>query len=172
MIKPFKILPALLFFLFICYVIYTADRDHDNWLLRLPGAVPFGDKVGHFLLYGIMGWLANIGLNHRAINVRKRKLPTGSLLVVGFAIVEEFTQLAFPSRTFDWADMLCDILGISLFSGRILFQRVTPTPYSDPDAHTHPIKQQPPEWQGLADPWLPASNDGQSQERENPARMT
>lgn len=150
--KSLKIIPALLFFLFICYVIYTADRDDDNWLLRLPGIIPFGDKLGHFLLYGIMAWLANISINHRTIHIGNRRIPLGSLLIFSFACGEEFTQLAFPHRTFDWTDMLCDLLGIGLFSWRTLFHRVRPAPFFDPNAHIHPTKQPLPEWQDPADP--------------------
>ena len=152
MIKSPKVLPAILFFAFICCVIYAADRDDDNWLLELPGVIPLGDKLGHFMLYGVMAWLANISINHRTINIGKWKIPMGSLLVLGFAIAEEFTQLAFPHRTFDWADMLCDVLGIGLISGRIFFQRVRPAPSSDPNTHIHPTKQPLPEWRDPADP--------------------
>ncbi|MEQ8469817.1 MAG: VanZ family protein [Marinoscillum sp.] len=116
MTEPTKLLPSLLFFIFLCLIIYMADVDQKNWLMRLPKIIPFGDKVGHFTLYGLMAYLLNFTLSQRNITIRNYGIPLGSLVVLGFAIAEEFTQLAFESRTFDLVDLLFDVLGIYTFS--------------------------------------------------------
>ncbi|MEQ9307322.1 MAG: VanZ family protein, partial [Marinoscillum sp.] len=93
------LLPSILFFTFICLIIFMADTDHDSWILKIPKIIPYGDKLGHFLLYGIMAFLLNTTLNYRRIKVLKVSFLLGALIVLGFAIAEEFTQLAFSSRT-------------------------------------------------------------------------
>ncbi|WP_421871742.1 VanZ family protein [Marinoscillum sp.] len=109
-----RVLPFLFFFLFIGYIIYAADADNGSWLIETAKTIKHGDKLGHFLLYGILSFLLNVALNHRKIS--SIRVPIGSILVLAFALIEEFTQLAFASRTFDWVDMLCDVVGIGLFA--------------------------------------------------------
>lgn len=111
-----KVLPFLLFFLFICYIIYSADTDNGFWLIQLANKIKYADKIGHLLLYGLLGALLNLALNHRKIG--KSWIPLGTVIVLVFAITEEFTQLAFETRTFDLVDMLCDVVGLALISFR------------------------------------------------------
>lgn len=78
--------------------------------------IPSGDKIGHFLVYGIMALLLNYSLRFARVSILRTMVYTGSVVVLSFAIIEEFTQLAFESRTFDYADMAADIAGIAVFS--------------------------------------------------------
>ncbi|HCX21868.1 MAG: hypothetical protein CMB80_25025 [Flammeovirgaceae bacterium] len=107
-------LPFLLFFSFICYIIYSADTNNGFWMMKIAEKIKYGDKVGHLVLYGILGMFLNIALRNRMIH--NTKLPLGSVIVLIFAIVEEFTQLAFETRTFDYIDMLCDVIGLGIIS--------------------------------------------------------
>ncbi len=76
------------------------------------GAIPYGDKLGHATLYGVMAMLLNYGLSYRKI----KGLQLGAVLVLTFAILEEFSQIYIPSRTFDLYDILADIVGVLIFS--------------------------------------------------------
>lgn len=117
-----KYLPSLLFFSFIIWMISQADLDQSNVIMDMGHAVPWGDKIGHFSLFGIMALLLNVALHFRRINIKKRLFHLGSVIVFAFAVVEEFTQLAFSTRTFDLLDMLFDLLGIGILSS-VAFRR-------------------------------------------------
>ena len=85
-------------------------------------AVPAGDKIGHFSLFGILALLLNITLRFRQINISTRRFHLGSIIVFAFAVIEEYSQLAFSTRTFDLVDMLFDLLGIGILSS-VAFRR-------------------------------------------------
>lgn len=104
------------FFAFLLAVIYKADTANYNFAFHVVGMIPYGDKIGHMVLYGIMVFLLNYGLNGK----RWLRAEIGSLIVFAFAFVEEVSQLYFPSRTFDWADIAADVVGVILFT--ILFR--------------------------------------------------
>ncbi|PHN05825.1 trypsin [Flavilitoribacter nigricans DSM 23189 = NBRC 102662] len=107
---------AIGFFLFICWIIFTADTGQVPPQLQQIRKLPYGDKVGHFTLYGMLAFLVNLALNHKRVRIFSLPVLSGALLVGIFAIVEEFTQIAFATRNFELMDMLCDLLGITVFS--------------------------------------------------------
>ena len=100
------------FFSFICFIIYQADTAHYNFAFRMVGKVPYGDKIGHIVLYGFMAFLLNYGLDGK----KWFKFHIGSLLVLVFSVVEEMSQAYFPSRSFDYADILASVTGITSIS--------------------------------------------------------
>ena len=125
------------FFLCISYIIFLADTADYNFAFRVVGGIPYGDKIAHALLYGMMALLLNYGLGFRRVLLPQR-LPfacnikaffsfiskgalanapyTGSVIVLVFAILEECTQYYIPSRTFDLWDIGADVVGVVLFS--------------------------------------------------------
>lgn len=104
------------FFAFLVLIIYQADTAHYNFAFKMVGKIPYGDKIGHIVLYGIMAFLLNYGFGGK----KWLNLSVGSLIVFMFAFLEELSQAYFPSRSFDLADVLADIIGIVLFT--IVFQ--------------------------------------------------
>lgn len=117
MINKFKkYLPSLIFFSFILSLIVLADLDKKNLIMDIGRAVPWGDKIGHFALFGILALLLNMALRFRQIRIHSRWFHLGSVLVFAFATVEEFSQLAFSARTFDLIDLTFDLLGIGILS--------------------------------------------------------
>jgi len=60
----------LSFFLFISYIIFLADTADYNFAFRLVGHVPYGDKIAHALLYGMMAFLLNYALGFRQIQYK------------------------------------------------------------------------------------------------------
>jgi hypothetical protein len=107
-----RIILPLGFFIFISFIIYLADTANYNFAFRLIGDIPYGDKLMHTLLYGIMALLLNYGFNYKSY----KNLQIGAMAVLLFAVLEEITQYWIPSRTFDLKDLFADVVGVVLFS--------------------------------------------------------
>lgn len=105
-----RILYPASFFAVLLAIIYKADTANYNFAFHVVGMIPYGDKIAHAILYGIMAYLLNYGLNGK----RWFRIEIGMLLVMSFAFVEEVSQLYFPSRTFDWFDIAADVVGVIL----------------------------------------------------------
>ena len=102
---------ALVFFLFILWIIVVSDSGRSNVLIDTVRAIPYGDKLGHLILFGVLAALVSFSLTHQ-----KKKyfgLPLGCALVLLFALLEELSQGFFPSaRTLDIGDVVADLVGI------------------------------------------------------------
>lgn len=92
-----------------------ADTDHKLQLMKIIEGVPFSDKAGHFILFGLLAGLINLSLRFRRVFVHRWDINLAGLIVLAFAVAEEFSQLAFASRTFDLGDMASDVLGVWFF---------------------------------------------------------
>lgn len=108
---------AILFSLFIILIIVLADVGILSRILVFFNRVPFGDKVGHFILYGILTLLIDLAL-FRAYPARSRvRLTVSSGLVLALLIgLEEFSQKYFSRRSFDLVDLAFSYLGMVSFS--------------------------------------------------------
>jgi hypothetical protein len=111
-----RVILPLGFFLFIGFIIYLADTADQNFAFLMIGSIPYGDKVMHCLLYGIMALLLNYGLNFKSKKIFGFNMQIGALIVLTFAGLEEITQYWLPSRTCDIFDFVADIFGVILFS--------------------------------------------------------
>ncbi len=114
-----KILLPLSFFIFVSYIIFLADTADYNFAFRAVGHIPYGDKICHALLYGVMAFLLNYGLGFRTLHLFGVMAITpymGSVIVLVFAAIEECSQYWIPSRTFDLWDLGADFVGVVLFS--------------------------------------------------------
>jgi VanZ family protein len=96
-------------------IIFLADRRETQYLFRFIWNLPFGDKVGHFLLMGIFSFLLNLVLNARGFRLGRISFLWGTLIVLAVVTIEEFSQLFVRGRTFDVGDLAADFLGILLF---------------------------------------------------------
>ncbi|MFK7833915.1 MAG: VanZ family protein [Winogradskyella sp.] len=106
---------TMLFFLFILWIIVSADTNKQTIFFEIIGSIPNGDKVGHFFLFGMLTLLLNFALKFKSINLWQ-KLPLGTVLVSVFVLLEELSQVFFPNRTLDIADLIADGLGILIFT--------------------------------------------------------
>ncbi|TPH13598.1 trypsin [Litorilituus lipolyticus] len=107
---------ALCFFSFILWVIYQANTGQQTVFFQLVAAIPYGDKLGHFCLFGLLTLLVNFSLNFKTLRLGFTQLYLGSVLVSTFVIVEELSQFFIPNRTLDPLDLLADFVGILTFS--------------------------------------------------------
>jgi polysaccharide biosynthesis protein VpsQ len=115
---------AVIFGIFIIIVIIMADTRHLGFIYALYD-FPLGDKVGHFILFGILSFLINLSIKSKVSSVdgipksthdETRSVIETSLLLALFVGLEEFSQRWFPSRTSDLLDLAASYLGISLFA--------------------------------------------------------
>ena len=108
---------TFLFSLFIILIIVLADQNRLG-LLKVINEIPFGDKAGHFILYGILTLLLDLTFI-RALPNRSPKLVVVSIGLILAVLIgaEEFSQQYFPSRTFDLVDLTFSYLGVAFFSG-------------------------------------------------------
>ena len=84
-------------------------------------ALPYGDKLGHFALYGSI----TLGA---ALLVRTRQQAIGAALaIIIVGILDEFRQLFQGGRNFDIADVLANLGGISLgLLTALILMRIAP----------------------------------------------
>ncbi|MCA9264407.1 MAG: VanZ family protein [Planctomycetales bacterium] len=82
------------------------------------------DKLIHVAAYGILAWLA-IGFCRIRGPVTSRRVTRWFLILAGFSIFDELTQMAVPGRYADPADFFADLVGISLgmIAGLLVFDR-------------------------------------------------
>jgi VanZ family protein len=104
---------AIAFTVFIIAVIILADRN------ALPPAIkgiydfPNGDKVGHFILFGLLNYF----ITRAFLSSHLSKSRGWVTLSIGFILTlliaaEEYSQKEFPSRTFDLIDLSASYLGL------------------------------------------------------------
>ncbi|WP_256871047.1 VanZ family protein [Shewanella sp. Scap07] len=105
------VLLTAMMLLFISWAIYSANIGQQTLFTELVRALPYGDKIGHFVLFGTLSLLLNLSLSMRVF--RPLKCYWGTLLVAVFVVVEEGSQALIPSRTFDLADLLADAGGLA-----------------------------------------------------------
>ena len=117
--KLYEFIPyllTLLLFLFLLWMIVIADMGSKNFFFEWVRSIHNGDKMAHFILYGVLTFLLNRALELRTLTFLGYKLQWGALFVLSFAIIEELSQYFFPSRTLSAADVIADMIGVSLFS--------------------------------------------------------
>ena len=107
---------TILFALLILFIIVLADLGELGFL-KLLNQIPYADKAGHFILYGILTLLLDLTIT------RALPYPSRKLLVLRIALIlslliglEEYSQQFFAKRTFDLVDLAFSYLGVICFS--------------------------------------------------------
>lgn len=104
----------------IASVLATAGHFPVTWFQRSPL-----DKLGHLAAYGGLSFLGV------AFFGRARRWPFVICLLVA-ATLEEVSQRAFPTRTFDLADLAMNVVGISVFGAVAIVKLAAPGRRSHP----------------------------------------
>src|SRR5688572_15661087 len=107
---------TILFSLFIILIIVLADTGNLG-VIAFVYRIPFADKLGHFILYGILALLIDLSLlrsmpSHSRIGIVFLSGLTLALLIG----IEELSQQHFSNRTFDLVDLSASYLGLIFFS--------------------------------------------------------
>ncbi|MFK7803055.1 MAG: VanZ family protein [Anaerolineae bacterium] len=101
---------SLGFALFLLVIIYLANTDSIP--MRHLYAIPNFDKIGHFTLFGLMAFFINRAMGCRRKELLGNVMLVGSLWLMSFVVLEEFSQIFIESRNFDVSDLMYDMVGI------------------------------------------------------------
>lgn len=136
-----KILTAV-YLLIVAGIIVAADVKSTSYLLNFVGNVPYGDKIGHFILFGGLAFLVNLSLGARSFCLKRFSYLLGSLIVLLVITIEEFTQIFMRGRTFSWIDLLCGYAGVLFFGeiARIVCQKILAKNNQDKSLESVPVK--------------------------------
>ncbi len=108
---------AILFSLLIILIIVLADMGSLPQFLQVWNDFPYGDKAGHFILYGILALLLNLALFRARPDQSPKRIAVKCGLILALLIgLEEFSQQYFADRTFDLIDLTFSYLGVFFFS--------------------------------------------------------
>jgi VanZ family protein len=118
-----KYISAFLF-IFCVAVIVLADSGNLPRPIRALYDFPNGDKLGHFILFGILTFFTTRAFLS-AFPSKSRSLVALSIgLVLALLIgLEEFSQKFFSTRTFDLIDLLASYAGIITFTFLAVYWR-------------------------------------------------
>ena len=78
---------------------------------RLAHQIPWGDKVGHFLLMGTLAFTINV-----AVGPQRRAAITANVILALVMIAEECSQMWLRYRHFEAGDLAADLAGILVFA--------------------------------------------------------
>jgi len=107
---------TILFCLFIIGIIVLADLGMLG-ILGILNQIPYGDKAGHFLLYGVLTLLLDLALFRSRPHLRPGLIALQVALVLVLLIrLEEYSQQFFAKRSFDPVDLFFSYLGVAFFS--------------------------------------------------------
>jgi hypothetical protein len=87
--------------------------------------LPFGDKIGHFLIFGSASFVVLSVLP----GSRRLKL-LGALALACYVIVDESFQILTPNRSFEFLDMFANLGGVATFAAVAMIR--TPKKVSAP----------------------------------------
>ena len=119
---------ALLFALmsftsFLGVIIFLRNNNLGNSFFNLFINIPHYDKIGHFILMGILAFLAVISI---APLLPLPPFKSSLLILVSVLLliaIEECSQIFIVTRTFSLADFACDFFGV-VFFGLIAYSLV------------------------------------------------
>ena len=103
---------AILAALLVLGIVVLANLGLIHDLLPFLQKTPHLDKAGHFCLMGGLALLTNYAMHGRRIRLLGREPYLGSLLVFTCVLLEELSQIFIATRSFDFADLAADTLGI------------------------------------------------------------
>ena len=101
----------------VTFVIHLANTDQPSVILDIVRAIPYGDKILHALVFGLLC----LGFNTMLVFRKFRGFYVGTLGLSIVVVAEEISQYFSPHRTFDFIDLLADAIGIATFTYITLF---------------------------------------------------
>jgi hypothetical protein len=116
---------AVIYILILAGIVFLADWRDTQFLFRPVRRLPYGDKIGHFLLMGLFSLLLNLALKARTIRLWRVNVLLGTLIVLIVVVIEEFSQIFIRGRSFDYTDLIADLAGILIFGeiARLIYRR-------------------------------------------------
>ena len=106
---------AVIYIFILAGIVILADIRETQHLFRFIRKIPYGDKIGHFMLMGMFSLVINLALTARSIRIWKLNYLLGSVIVLIVVSIEETSQIFVRGRNFDLVDLLADAAGIFVF---------------------------------------------------------
>jgi hypothetical protein len=97
-------------------MIYLANTGQQSVFFDFVAHIPYGDKLGHFCLFGVLTLAANFTFKLKSFQGLSVKVYLGSIGVCIFVVLEEFSQFFIINRTVDALDLSADFIGILFFN--------------------------------------------------------
>ena len=115
--KKWLLFETALFSLLIVSIVIAANLDQFPRPLKYLYDFPGGDKLGHFVLFGILSFL----INNSALSLLPNRIPARLILTVSLLLailigLEEWSQSLFPARTMSLTDLLASYTGVGVFA--------------------------------------------------------
>lgn len=108
------IIITALFAALLLIIIILADTGRLGFL-GIVYLFPFGDKAGHFVLFGILAFLVVLTTLHSRRFLAPRLVAVSvTLFLALLAAAEEFSQKFFALRTFSLLDLFFSWAGLAL----------------------------------------------------------
>src|SRR5574341_1017053 len=101
--------------IFIVAVVLMADTRRLGFLGVIYDC-PFGDKVGHFVLFGGLSLLVNLSVYEAMPQPNIRSALVANLTIAVLIGLEEVSQLWIRSRTFSLVDLAASYVGVAGFA--------------------------------------------------------
>lgn len=106
----------LILFVLLLLFIFAVTVGADLRLLPLSRIrIPYYDKLGHFLLYGMLAFALEFALQFRAWRMGRIRIPYALLIVGALCVLDEGQQMFMPMRAADITDFGADMLGSVCF---------------------------------------------------------
>ena len=107
---------TILFTRFIILIIVLADTGNLG-IVGFVYRIPYADKVGHFVLHGILVLLTDLTIfRSMPLQSRVRIVLLSGLTLALLIGLEELSQQNLSNRTFDLVDLSASYLGVIFFS--------------------------------------------------------
>jgi hypothetical protein len=106
---------SILYIFTIGLIIYLANNG-DLHVISFINTIPYSDKLGHFILMGLLAFSLNTSFKCHKFTVFGHQVLKGTIITFLFVNFEELTQIFIDNRNFDPKDLLFDYLGILFFS--------------------------------------------------------
>lgn len=106
---------ALAFAVLLGIIVLIADLGLGGKTLAFLYALPYGDKIGHFTLFGILSLLVSLGYPTERTRVWLLPILKSSLILLALITFEEITQIPLVNRNFSLLDLSADFAGVYLF---------------------------------------------------------
>jgi polysaccharide biosynthesis protein VpsQ len=102
-----------IFFAFVLIlIIVIANLGLARELFGPVYAFPYGDKISHFLLMGILSMLISLGWTTSRVRIFSLQVLKGSLILAAIVTVEEISQEFLRNRNFSIFDLAANYAGI------------------------------------------------------------
>lgn len=111
-----RLLPLLFtiaFVAFLLMVVAVADRGEGARWWWFLDRIPFGDKLGHLGLIGMLSLCCNVSFPPKRRDGYRRFMTTTTLVLLVLVSAEEIAQAFKPHRSCDPLDWIVDLLGLA-----------------------------------------------------------